>query len=317
MGKEVCIVKKAFLRAAVLAAALILTLSISPAARGDSAVFSIFSEVTISPSPAPTATPTLAAPPVISPAPSASQPSLVPSPTAEPQSGFRLEVISAQSTPQPGAFRVLIYHTHTYEAYTATEAYPYTSKEKWRTSSPDRNVVAVGSYLTKLLTDAGVSVTHDTTPYEPPKLSTAYQRSLEMLQKRQQNGESYDLYIDLHRDAYSKGNGPNTVDTPSGASARLLMLIGKGTGQTGAGYDIKPDWESNRTIAQTLTNRLNLQCEGICRPVSLKSGRYNQHVAPCCVLIEVGNNQNTLEEALAAMPYLANAICALADGQIE
>ena len=49
-----------------------------------------------------------------------------------------------------------------------------------------------------------------------------------MLQKRQQNGESYDLYIDLHRDAYSKGNGPNTVDTPSGASARLLMLIGKG-----------------------------------------------------------------------------------------
>lgn len=212
---------------------------------------------------------------------------------------------------------MLIYHTHTYEAYTATEAYPYTSKEKWRTSSPDRNVVAVGSYLSKLLTDAGVSVTHDTTPYEPPKLSTAYQRSLEMLQKRQQNGESYDLYIDLHRDAYSKGNGPNTVDTPSGASARLLMLIGKGTGQTGAGYDIKPDWESNRTIAQTLTNRLNLQCEGICRPVSLKSGRYNQHVAPCCVLIEVGNNQNTLEEALAAMPYLANAICALADGQIE
>ena len=71
MGKEVCIVKKAFLRAAVLAAALILTLSISPAARGESAVFSIFSEVTISPSPAPTATPTLAAPPVISPAPSA------------------------------------------------------------------------------------------------------------------------------------------------------------------------------------------------------------------------------------------------------
>lgn len=49
MGKEVCIVKKAFLRAAVLAAALILTLSISPAARGESAVFSIFSEVTISP----------------------------------------------------------------------------------------------------------------------------------------------------------------------------------------------------------------------------------------------------------------------------
>ena len=307
--------KTAFLRAALVTAALLLTLSLSPDALGEYAVFSIFSEVTISPSPAPTAAPSTISTPSSSPA--APVPSPSPAPTQTPQAGFLLEVISAQSTPQPGAFRVLIYHTHTYEAYTASEAYPYTSKEKWRTSSPDRNVVAVGSCLAKLLTDAGVSVTHDTTPYEPPKLSTAYQRSLDMLQKRQQNGESYDLYIDLHRDAYSKGNGPNTVDTPGGAAARLLLLIGKGTGQTGAGYDIKPDWESNRTIAQALTNRMNLQCEGICRPVSLKSGRYNQHVAPRCVLIEVGNNQNTLEEALAAMPYLANAICALADGQIE
>ena len=51
--------------------------------------------------------------------------------------------------------------------------------------------------------------------------------------------------------------------------------------------------------------------------MALKNGRYNQHVADCCVLIEVGNNYNTLEEALAAMPFLANAICALADGQIQ
>ena len=83
----------------------------------------------------------------------------------------------------------------------------------------------------------------------------------------------------------------NRTLKPSGASARLLMLIGKGTGQTGAGYDIKPDWESNRTIAQTLTNRLNLQSEGICRPVSLKSGR------SLAIPQEVGSAFDVISEA--------------------
>ena len=66
-----------------------------------------------------------------------------------------------------------------------------------------------------------------------------------------------------------------------------------------------------------LTSRLNMQLSGLCRNVSIKTGRYNQHIAPCCVLIEAGNNRNTLEEVLRAMPYLANAICSLADGQIQ
>ena len=239
------------------------------------------------------------------------------SPTPAPPDGFTLEVISApRSTGQPG-FRVLIYHTHTYEAYTATADLLYTPTEKWRTANEQRNMVAVGARLAELLESAGVEVVHDTTAFEPPQLSTAYERSLAMLKERLQRGESYDLYIDLHRDAYAKNNGPNTVEKDGVPLARLLLLIGKGTGQTGAGYAEKPDWESNRQIAQALSNRLNLQCEGLCRGVSLKSGRYNQHIAPCCVLIEVGNNYNTLEEALAAMPCLANAICALADGQIE
>ena len=97
---------------------------------------------------------------------------------------------------------------------------------------------------------------------------------------------------------------------------RLWRLGGQHV-QTGAGYTEKPDWEANRQIAQALSNRLNLQCDGLYRGVALKSERYNQHVAKCCVLIEVGNNYNTLEEALAAMPCLANTNCALADGQTE
>lgn len=242
-----------------------------------------------------------------------------PAPSSAPEAGFFLEAVRPDTAAmaENRDFRVLIYHTHTYEAYTATEAMPYTPTEKWRTANSERNMVAVGAYLTELLQNAGIQAVHDTTAFEPPQLSSAYERSLKMLTERLERGERYDLYIDLHRDAYSKNNGPNTVEKDGTDLARLLILVGKGTGQTGAGYADKPNWEKNRAIAQALSNRLNLQCDGLCRGVALKNGRYNQHVADCCVLIEAGNNYNTLEEALAAMPYLANAICALADGQIE
>ena len=77
---------------------------------------------------------------------------------------------------------------------------------------------------------------------------------------------------------------------------------------TGEGFDLKPDWEYNLSVAQEVTDALNAQADGLCRDVCLKSGRFNQHVAQGCILVEAGNNRNTLAEVLAAMPYLADAI---------
>ena len=54
---------------------------------------------------------------------------------------------------------------------------------------------------------------------------------------------------------------------------------------------------------------MNALIPDISRGVSLKSGRYNQHIAPCCLLLEVGNNQNTLTEALLSMEPLALSVC--------
>ena len=76
----------------------------------------------------------------------------------------------------------------------------------------------------------------------------------------------------------------------------------------GGNYEEKPDYEANLAFAARLTERLNALAEGICRPVLVKNGRYNQHAGTPSALIEVGHNLNTLEEALAAMPYLAEAL---------
>ncbi len=240
-------------------------------------------------------------------------PSLTPEPyiSPSPQPGeFSIQVIRGPGvTGTTGKKRILIYHTHTYEAFKPTPENTYERTEEWRTKDNQHNVVRVGEELTRLLTAAGFDVVHDTTAYEPPVLGTSYTRSLKMLEDSISRGEKYDLYIDLHRNGTSAPSlNNNTVQIGDQKIARLMMLIGNGEGVTGAGFGVRPDWEKNLDIAQNITDSLNEQIPELCRPVKLTKQRYNQHVAPCCILIEVGNNINTLEEALASMPYLADAI---------
>ncbi len=222
---------------------------------------------------------------------------------AETAVDFSMEVLSVSSG-QAKQKRVYLYHTHTYEAYEMDAENRYKPTENWRTADHDHNMVRVGAELAERLREAGIFVTHDTTDYEPPRLSTAYSRSLEGLKRATEEG--YDLYIDLHRDSYSKGNGVNTVEVEGKPVARLLILIGQGTGSA---LDEKPDWEANEKAAQAISDYLNARADNLSRGVSLKSGRYNQQAASPSMLIEVGNNKNTLPEALNAMEPLARAIC--------
>lgn len=58
---------------------------------------------------------------------------------------FVIRLLGAETeTPRK---RVLIYHTHTYEAYEQTQDDPYEETEKWRTADSAHNVVRVGEEL--------------------------------------------------------------------------------------------------------------------------------------------------------------------------
>ncbi len=234
-----------------------------------------------------------------------------PVPTATPatdeEAVFQIEIIHETDFPPAYAGKkVLIYHTHTYEAYEQVEGDRYQQTEKWRTTDSIHNVVAVGKALAASLKALGIEVVHDTTAFEPPMLDDAYERSLSMLERRKAQGEAYDLYIDLHRDAVASSSTiRRTVNIGGEDVARFMVLVGKGT--TG-GYAQKPDWEKNLLIAQRITEAMNNQCGNLARDVKIKTGRFNQHVADSCILIECGMNTNTLEEVLAGVPYLAQAI---------
>jgi stage II sporulation protein P len=205
---------------------------------------------------------------------------------------------------------ILIYHTHTYEAYlkTDTDVYAEDVGSQGRTTNTAYSIVAVGDHLAELLTDLGAQVVHDTTEFEPPRLGTAYVRSVKMLEKRKSDGEDYDLCINLHRDA-SSGRTDSDYVTIGGVNyAKLMMLIGTGEGDGKNQFQQKPEWKSNYLFALELTDTINEMYPGLCRSLLAKTGRYNQHVFEQMILVEDGHNYNYLSEALASTEPLAKAI---------
>lgn len=227
-------------------------------------------------------------------------------------------VAAAANALATDAPRVLIYHTHTWEAYEMTGQAQYEPTETWRTKDERHNMIRIGEALAQELTARGFFVVHDKTAFEPPNLSAAYTRSLKMLDDRLEAGETYDYIFDVHRDAYSGTyNGANSVQQDGQSVAYVMMLVGKGTGATGSGFDERPDWPKNLELAQRITDEMNALLPGVSRDVKIKNGRFNQHVSTGALLIEVGNNRNTLDEALAACPVIAQAIAAVNEARVK
>ncbi|MEI3424521.1 MAG: stage II sporulation protein P [Christensenellales bacterium] len=186
------------------------------------------------------------------------------------------------------------------------------------------NVVAVGEKLCTLLNERyGIYAIHDITDHEPPRLSSAYSRSLETMLEYKKKYPTIELFIDLHRDAY--GNDPKApadyLVIDGKECARTMFVVGTGEGATGAGFDEMPDFQSNYALAKGISEYLGTIHHSLARNIRVKVGRYNQHVSSHCLLAEIGHNANTFEQAMNSVEFLAEAIAnaasAPASAQVE
>lgn len=194
--------------------------------------------------------------------------------------------------------KILIYHSHTTEAYAPG---PGDTHSDWQTDDARKNVIAVGEALAERLEEYGIEVLHDKTNQAIPKLSAAYTRSLVTMQRYQEQYPSIELYLDIHRDAGDTG----TVAVVDGKKAApVLFVVGTGA-RTDDGE--RPDYRENFALAKQLFVQLNATDAQLVKPIRVKDGRYNQQVGRC-LLVNIGNNRNTLTEACNAAQHLAKAI---------
>lgn len=202
-----------------------------------------------------------------------------------------------------GSPNILIYHTHTTEAYRQVGGDEYDESGSWRTHNNDKNIVAVGEVMKKELEAQGFNVIHDTTDHEPPKLTTAYDRSVVTMEKYLKKYPDIDIFIDLHRDATSSESTEDYVNVDGKKCARMMFVVGRGEG-----FEKKPNFKRNYSFAKSINAQLVKVDDALVRNICIKKGRYNQHVGDLNCLIEIGHNMNTLEEAENSAVIFARAL---------
>lgn len=205
---------------------------------------------------------------------------------------------------------VLILHTHTSESYTNTEGYPEASE--YRTLEEAYNMVSIGDRVAEILEAGGVQVLHDRTVHDYPSYNGSYNHARNGIAEYLAQYPSICMVLDIHRDAMENSSGEQigyTVELDGQAAAQLMLVVG-----TDAGGLVHPDWEENMALAVKLQAQLEKLYPGICRPISLRSQRFNQDLSAGAMLIEVGAAGNTRQEALLAAEALAQGVLALAHG---
>ena len=195
---------------------------------------------------------------------------------------------------------VIIFHTHTCESYTPTEAFSYEESGTFRTTDLNYSVSRVGDSLSEQLTSYGFNVTHDKTYHDYPAYSGSYGRSMSTVQGILNNQPNSDIIIDLHRDAIADTSYAPSVQIGDEIASQLMFVIGT----DGGGLE-HPNWQQNLKFAISIQKKANELYPGLFRSILIRNSRYNQQLGKAACIIEVGATGNTLEQSMTSMKYLA------------
>lgn len=190
---------------------------------------------------------------------------------------------------------VLIYHTHTTEAYSDVGGW---------TEDEDFSVVGVGNILADELQNGyGISVIHDKTNHYKT-YNGCYDRSAATVKKYLEQYGDFKLIIDLHRDGSS--NKESVTVSLNGKSLARAMFVTA---------EVSERYESNSKVANELAGITNRLFPGLLRdiPVTVYEypygiGGFNLGLSDNMALMEVGADINTAQEARLTAKYMARVI---------
>ncbi len=203
-----------------------------------------------------------------------------------------------------GKPQILIIHTHSSEAYSPAGLDKYEDLGTNRTLDASYSVIRIGNELTEILEANGLNVIHDTQVFDYPSYTGSYNRSCEAIEKYLADNPSIRIVIDLHRDALGSDTVTyKTAATEQGVCASQAMFV---IGSNASGLE-HPNWQQNLSLAVYLQDAVCRSYPSLMRPILLTKYRYNQHLTPGSMILEVGCNGNTLQEALAAIRLFGNA----------
>jgi stage II sporulation protein P len=210
---------------------------------------------------------------------------------------------------------IAIVHTHGSESFLpAVQAMarardPSADVSKLDSFSTDRsvNVVRVGEELARYLWAAhGISSVQSRRLHDLKEEGFrlgAYNRSLETMTAILRRHPRVKVLIDLHRDA--PGREMTTTVLNGTPVATILVIVG-----TDRMLE-NPHWRKNYDFARRLVATMEQMYPGLSRGLLVRDERYNQHVMERTLLLEIGGQENTLEEVFAAVRCLGDILAQL------
>ena len=201
---------------------------------------------------------------------------------------------------------VLIYHTHTTEAYNTTGE-NYTSESPTHSTDNEKNTVAVGKAFADALSALGIQSVHCTERLDT-SYNDAYDVSYATIEKYLEEYPSIKIVIDMHRDSIVDSENIKyrpVTDIQGIDAAQLMMVVGMST------YTENEYVGKNFSFAVNLANILEKNYPGITRSVMLKNSTFNQELSANSILVEMGTTGNTLTEAKRSAIFLASAVAQL------
>lgn len=204
---------------------------------------------------------------------------------------------------------VLIYHTHSTESYIPTDNGEFSSAYPTRNDDKNANMIRVGEELCAILEANGIGTVHDMNIYDE-QYTGAYDKSREGVEKLLKKYPSIIITLDIHRDAvyYDDYTRVKPVVEINGVKAAQMMIIAGAEGGNVASF---PDWKTNLSFALRLQRTVNNEYESLMKPVYFCNRKYNMDITPYSLLVEVGTDVNTLEEAAYSARLLGAALSKL------
>ena len=203
--------------------------------------------------------------------------------------------------------QVLIVHTHTSESYMKKDLGFYYESFYPRSTYSSKNIIQVGNAIENKLKKSKIGVIHDCTYHDNPTYNGSYSRSAKTIRKNLEQYSSINVVLDIHRDAI--GNNETGKIKPTfkvnGKKAAQIMIISGCDLDGSMGFT---DWEYNLRFALRLQKTAETMYPGMTRALNFANVKYNMDITHGSLLIEVGSDANTLDEAVYTGELLGDVL---------